>query len=47
VKPADISGKRREYRKDKINELATNGKSKNIRDPYLGINEFMWGCQPM
>jgi hypothetical protein len=29
---------RREYLKDKINELATN--SKNIRDPYKGINKF-------
>jgi hypothetical protein len=26
--------------KDKINELATNGKNKNIRDLYRGIKEF-------
>jgi uncharacterized protein YaaR (DUF327 family) len=32
--------KKREYLKDKINELATNSKNKNIRDLYRGINEF-------
>jgi hypothetical protein len=26
--------------KDKVNELATNSKNKNIRDLYRGINEF-------
>jgi hypothetical protein len=30
------------YLKDKINELATNSKNKNIRDLYRGINEFKW-----
>jgi hypothetical protein len=45
VKPADISGKKREYLKDKINELAINNKYKNIRDLYRGINEFQWGYQ--
>jgi hypothetical protein len=30
--------KKREYLKDKINELATNNKNKNIRDLYRGIN---------
>jgi hypothetical protein len=29
--------KKREYLKDKINELATNSKNKNIRDLYRGI----------
>jgi hypothetical protein len=29
-----------EYLKDRINELATNSKNKNIRDPCRGINEF-------
>jgi alpha/beta superfamily hydrolase len=29
--------------KDKINELATNSKSKNITDLSKGINEFMRG----
>jgi hypothetical protein len=29
--------KKREYLKDKINELATNNKNKNIRDLYRGI----------
>jgi hypothetical protein len=47
VKPSDISGiKKREYLKDNINELATNSKNKNIKDPYRGINEFMSGYQP-
>jgi hypothetical protein len=32
--------------KDKINELATNSKNKNIRDLYRGINEFKRDCQP-
>jgi hypothetical protein len=45
VKPADISGIKREYMKDKINELATNYKNKNIRDLYTGINEFKKGHQ--
>jgi hypothetical protein len=31
--------------KDKINEPATNSKSKNIRDLYRGINEFKRGYQ--
>jgi hypothetical protein len=39
VKPADISGKKREYLKGKINELATNRKNKNTGDLYRGINE--------
>jgi hypothetical protein len=26
--------------KDRINELATNSKNKNIRELYRGINEF-------
>jgi hypothetical protein len=30
--------KKRAYLKDKINELATNSKDKNIRDQYRGIN---------
>jgi hypothetical protein len=38
--------KRREYLKDKINELPTNSKNKNIRDLYREINEFKRGCQP-
>jgi hypothetical protein len=32
--------KDRKYLKDKINELATNSKNKNIRDLYKGKNEF-------
>jgi hypothetical protein len=35
-----------EYLKDKINELATNSKNKNIRDLYRGINEFKKSYQP-
>jgi hypothetical protein len=38
--------KKREYLKDKINELATNCKNKNIRDLYKGINESEKGYQP-
>jgi hypothetical protein len=37
---------KREYLKDKINELATNSKNKNIRDLYRGINSFKRGYQP-
>jgi predicted nucleotide-binding protein (sugar kinase/HSP70/actin superfamily) len=32
--------KKRHYLKDKINELATNSKKKNIRDLNRGINEL-------
>jgi hypothetical protein len=32
--------KKREYLKDKINELETKSENKNIRDLYRGINEF-------
>jgi hypothetical protein len=38
--------KKREYLKGKINELAMNSKTKNIRDLYRGINEFKRGYQP-
>jgi hypothetical protein len=38
--------KKREYMKDKINELETNNKNKNIRALYRGINEFKKGYQP-
>jgi hypothetical protein len=39
VKPAGTFGnKKREYLKDKINDLATNSKNKNIRDLCGGIN---------
>jgi hypothetical protein len=38
--------KKREYLKDKINELESNSKNKNIRDLYWGINEFKKGFQP-
>jgi hypothetical protein len=36
----------KEYLKDKINELESNSKNKNIRDQYRGINEFKKGYQP-
>jgi hypothetical protein len=32
--------------KDKIDELATNSKNKNIRDLCRGINDFKRGYQP-
>jgi hypothetical protein len=38
--------KKWEYLKDKINELATYSKNKNIRDLYRGINEFKRVYQP-
>jgi hypothetical protein len=38
--------KKREYLKDKINELESNSKNKNTRDLNRGINEFKKGCQP-
>jgi hypothetical protein len=38
--------KEREYLKDKINELVSNSKNKNIRDLYRGTNEFKKGYQP-
>jgi hypothetical protein len=38
-RPENISGiKKREYLKDKINELATNSKNKNTRNLCRGIN---------
>jgi hypothetical protein len=49
VKPVASSyfrNKKREYLKDKINELAMNRKNKNIRDLYRGINEFKISYQP-
>jgi hypothetical protein len=38
--------RKREYLKDKINELESNSKNKNTRDLYRGINEFKKGYQP-
>jgi CRISPR/Cas system-associated protein Csx1 len=38
--------KKKEYLKDKINELATDSKNKNIRGLYRGINKFKRGYQP-
>jgi hypothetical protein len=40
-----FGNKKREHLKDKINELATNSKNKNIRD-CRGINYFKNGYQP-
>jgi hypothetical protein len=37
--------KKWEYLKDKINEIAKNGKKKNIKDLHRGINEFKRGYQ--
>jgi hypothetical protein len=37
--------KKREYLKDKINELESNSRNK-VRDLYRGINEFKRGYQP-
>jgi hypothetical protein len=41
-----FKNKKRAYLKDKIKELATNSKNKNIRDLYRGINEFKRGYRP-
>jgi hypothetical protein len=41
-----LRDKKREYMEDKINELESNSKNKNIRDLYRGINEFKKGYQP-
>jgi hypothetical protein len=38
--------KKREYLKDKMNELVMNSNIKKIRDLYRGINEFKRGYQP-
>jgi hypothetical protein len=38
--------KEREYLKDKINELESNSKNKNIRDVYRSINECKKCHQP-
>jgi Fe-S cluster assembly ATPase SufC len=38
--------KKREYLNDKVNELATNSKNKNIKELYRGINECKKGYQP-
>jgi hypothetical protein len=35
-----FKNKKRDCLKDKINELATNSKNKNIRGLYRGISEF-------
>jgi hypothetical protein len=42
VKPADTSGTKRG---NKINELATKSKNKNIRGLYRGTNTFKRGYQ--
>jgi hypothetical protein len=38
--------KKREYLKDKIIELESNSKNKNIRDMYRDVNEFKKGYKP-
>jgi hypothetical protein len=37
--------KKKEYMKEKINELSRNGENKNIRDRYREINGFKRGQQ--
>jgi hypothetical protein len=41
-----LRNKKREYLKDKINELESNSKNKNIRDLCRGITELKKGYQP-
>jgi hypothetical protein len=43
----NIRNKKRECLKDKINELVTHSKNKNIRDLYKGVNEFKRDYQPI
>jgi hypothetical protein len=38
-----LRNKKREYLKDKINELSSNSKNKNIRHLYRVINELKRG----
>jgi hypothetical protein len=38
--------KKRKHLKDKINDLVSNGKNKNIKDLYRGINKSKKGYQP-
>jgi hypothetical protein len=38
--------KNKDYLKNKINELESNSKNKNIGDLYTGINEFKKHYQP-
>jgi hypothetical protein len=38
-----FKNKKREYLKDRINELESNGKNKNTRELYRGINKFKKG----
>jgi hypothetical protein len=43
---AGMSGiKKKEYLKDKVNELAAHSKNKNVRGLYRGINKFKNGYQ--
>jgi hypothetical protein len=37
---------KRDFLEDKINELESNSKNKNIRELCRGINEFKTGYQP-
>jgi hypothetical protein len=38
--------KKREYLKDKITEIESYSKNENIKNLYMGINEFEKGYQP-
>jgi hypothetical protein len=40
-----FNNKKREYLKDKINELARHSKFMTVKNLYRGINEFMKGYQ--
>jgi hypothetical protein len=35
-----VTNKKREYMKDKIDELATNSKNKNVKDMYRGVTNL-------
>jgi hypothetical protein len=42
----NFRNEKREYMRNKINELATNGKKKNIKDLCRGVNEFKRNHEP-
>jgi hypothetical protein len=46
IKHKTSRNKKMEYLKEKIDELATNSKNTNIRDPCRGINELKGVYQP-
>jgi hypothetical protein len=46
VRLVELSGEKREYLKEKINEVKTNSKNENIIDLYRGISKFKKSYRP-